>query len=177
MPIAGKEHPVYLTELLCDAMSMTEPTILPAVRILRTQENHGDVHDNVRSELECNNKDATSVHSLCLPAGRDAEETGHDIRRNRHQLCDLRVGVTEILDDGGQEQRIRVKSGGHANGDEHAHPYLPVAHCRPEVLQSKLVCKRGPITFETCQNFCPLWLRQEAGRGRVVFHDEQGDDG
>lgn len=74
------------------------------MRVLR-----GNEHDqtNQCGDVEPDHEQAASLEFVCGKASGDTTKAGHDVRRHSHELG-LFVGVTQSLDDGGQEERDRV---------------------------------------------------------------------
>jgi hypothetical protein len=104
---------------------------------------------DIRSNHEPNHKDATLAQLVSVPAGSDAEDAGHNVRRDGHKLSHFWCACgAQVVDDGRQEERVRVQAGVDADGDEHVDPDLPVLERIPEVLQVKLVGERRPVALQ-----------------------------
>jgi hypothetical protein len=77
----------------------------------------GDVRNN--HEHEANHEDAALAQLVGVPAGANTEDASHDVGGYRHQLRHLGgTGGAEVVDDGRQEKRVRVKARVNADSDK-----------------------------------------------------------
>lgn len=73
------------------------------------------------------------------PSGRDPEEPVHDVRWYRHPLCELGVGISQILWAMVSRNRERECNPiPHSDGNYDVHPDLAMANGRQRELESEL---------------------------------------
>jgi len=133
---------------------------------------------NVRDEHEANHEDTALAELISVPAGSDAEQAGDEVGRDGKKLRLLRsLGDTELIDDGGQEERVGVEGSVDEDGDEHVAVDLPVLERLPEVLHVELIGERRTVALEAGLDLLALLRSQELGGSRVVLHDDVGDNG
>lgn len=121
---------------------------------------HGKSSD--RDQLEPHHEEASLFGLVGGVARADGEETGDDVRGNRHQLGTF-VGVAHVLDDGGEEERDGVERSVDSDRDEHVHIYLPVLECLEEVFEIEVVGEPGSVIFESALDFHPFGLCEKFG--------------
>ena len=75
--------------------------ILNAEVILVRREQHDEADDG--ADIVADHEQATGAEFVCCEAAADAENGRDDVGGHGHQLSEFRVSVTEILDDGWEE--------------------------------------------------------------------------
>jgi hypothetical protein len=163
--------------LSCEARSITRPTILGQVVNTVSHNKARREGNTIRHSHKEDHEDTPLLPFVCQPAGSDAEEASSDIRGHSHELSQLWVGVAEILDDGGEKERVRVQASVDTDGDEHVHPDLPVLEGGIEVLAAHLVGKGGSVLLKTAHNFLTFGLCEKFGSSWVIMHGPQSNNG
>jgi hypothetical protein len=131
---------------------------------------------NLRNQAKSNHENTTLTTPISNPSTTDGKQASHNIGRDSHKLSYL-SRVSQIPNNGGEEDGDRVQRRVDTDGDEHVDVDLPILEGVPHELRVELVGEHRSILFEAADNLLLFVTVEESSRVRVVVHSPERSNG